>query len=68
MYLVKRGADVASDHHLLVAPLKLKLKKSWTGGAQPTPTVQHCHSERHLEARRVQGHSLQQVPGPRGTA
>uniref|UniRef100_A0AAV2J1Z3 Reverse transcriptase domain-containing protein n=1 Tax=Knipowitschia caucasica TaxID=637954 RepID=A0AAV2J1Z3_KNICA len=29
---VKRGADVASDHHLLVARLKLKLKKSWTGG------------------------------------
>ena len=29
---VKRGADVASDHHLLVTRLKLKLKKSWTGG------------------------------------
>ena len=28
---VKRGADVASDHHLLVASLKLKLKKNWTG-------------------------------------
>nr|KAG5692145.1 hypothetical protein BaRGS_020693 [Batillaria attramentaria] len=28
---VKRGADVASDHHLLVARLKLKLKKNWTG-------------------------------------
>ena len=26
---VKRGADVASDHHLLVARLKLKLKKNW---------------------------------------
>ena len=29
---VKRGADVASDHHLLVARLKLKLKRNWTGG------------------------------------
>ncbi|KAK2151468.1 hypothetical protein LSH36_362g02018 [Paralvinella palmiformis] len=26
---VKRGADVASGHHLLVARLKLKLKKNW---------------------------------------
>ena len=24
---VKRGADVASDHHLLIAKLKVKLKK-----------------------------------------
>jgi hypothetical protein len=28
---VKRGADVASDHHLVVARLKLKLKKNWMG-------------------------------------
>ncbi len=27
----RRGADVASDHHLVVARLKLKLKKTWTG-------------------------------------
>lgn len=26
---VRRGADVASDHHLVVAILKLKLKKNW---------------------------------------
>lgn len=26
---VRRGVDVASDHHLLVARLKLKLKKNW---------------------------------------
>ena len=26
---VKRGADVATDHHLLIARLKLKLKKNW---------------------------------------
>ncbi|VDP33068.1 unnamed protein product [Schistosoma curassoni] len=28
----KRGADIASDHHLLVAEMKLKLKKHWTTG------------------------------------
>ncbi|VDO85409.1 unnamed protein product [Schistosoma margrebowiei] len=28
----KRGADVASDHHLVVANLKLKVKKNWTTG------------------------------------
>ncbi|VDP30527.1 unnamed protein product [Schistosoma margrebowiei] len=28
----RRGADVASDHHLVVANLKLKLKKNWTSG------------------------------------
>ncbi|VDP56309.1 unnamed protein product [Schistosoma curassoni] len=28
----KRVADVASDHHLVVANLKLKLKKNWTTG------------------------------------
>ncbi|VDP35474.1 unnamed protein product [Schistosoma margrebowiei] len=27
---IKRGADIASDHHLLVAKMKLKLKKHWT--------------------------------------
>ncbi|VDP54878.1 unnamed protein product [Schistosoma margrebowiei] len=28
----KRGADIASDHYLLVAKMKLKLKKHWTMG------------------------------------
>ncbi|VDO48722.1 unnamed protein product [Schistosoma margrebowiei] len=28
----KRGADIASDHHLLVVKMKLKLKKHWTTG------------------------------------
>ncbi|VDP31657.1 unnamed protein product, partial [Schistosoma margrebowiei] len=27
-----RGADIASDHHLLVAKMKLELKKHWTTG------------------------------------
>ncbi|VDP81487.1 unnamed protein product [Schistosoma curassoni] len=26
----RRGADTASDHHLVVANLKLKLEKHWT--------------------------------------
>ncbi|VDP35133.1 unnamed protein product [Schistosoma margrebowiei] len=26
----KRGTDITSDHHLLVAKMKLKLKKYWT--------------------------------------
>ncbi|VDP84550.1 unnamed protein product, partial [Schistosoma mattheei] len=28
----KKGADIASDYHLVVANLKLKLKKNWTSG------------------------------------
>ncbi|VDP54468.1 unnamed protein product, partial [Schistosoma margrebowiei] len=28
----KRGADITPDHHLLVAKMKLKLKKHWTTG------------------------------------
>ncbi|VDP35932.1 unnamed protein product [Schistosoma margrebowiei] len=28
----RRGADIASDHHLVVVNLKLKLKKNWTTG------------------------------------
>ncbi|VDP52255.1 unnamed protein product [Schistosoma margrebowiei] len=28
----RRGADIASDHHLVVANLKMKLKKNWTSG------------------------------------
>ena len=28
---VKKGADVASDYHLVFAWLKLKLKKNWMG-------------------------------------
>ena len=30
---MKRDADVASDHHLVIANLKLKLKRNWTGAA-----------------------------------
>ncbi|VDP17703.1 unnamed protein product [Schistosoma margrebowiei] len=29
---IKRGADIASDHHLLVVKMKLKLRKHWTMG------------------------------------
>lgn len=27
----RRGADIASDHHLLVAKVQLKLRRNWTG-------------------------------------
>ena len=30
---MKRGADTASDHHLVIANLRLKLKQNWTGAA-----------------------------------
>ncbi|VDP53224.1 unnamed protein product [Schistosoma margrebowiei] len=30
--ITRRGADLASDHHLVVANLKLRLKKNWTTG------------------------------------
>ncbi|VDP56788.1 unnamed protein product [Schistosoma curassoni] len=32
---IRRGADITSDHHLVVANLKLKLKKNWTTGQTP---------------------------------
>ena len=34
---VKRGAHVASDHHLLIAKLKLRLKRTWTGDSCQSP-------------------------------
>lgn len=30
--LEQRGADVASDHHMVVTKLKMKLNKHWTIG------------------------------------
>ncbi|VDP54232.1 unnamed protein product [Schistosoma mattheei] len=29
---IRRGADIAPDHHLVVAKMKLKLMKHWTTG------------------------------------
>ncbi|VDP70783.1 unnamed protein product [Schistosoma mattheei] len=29
---IKKGADIAPDHHLVVAKMKLKLKNHWTPG------------------------------------
>lgn len=31
---VRRGADVASDHHVVAANMQLKLKKNWTKTTQ----------------------------------
>ena len=33
----KRGADVASDHYLLIAKLKFRLKRNWTGDSCQRP-------------------------------
>ena len=30
---MKRGADATSDHHLVIANIKLKLKRNWAGAA-----------------------------------
>ncbi|KAH3889232.1 hypothetical protein DPMN_013283 [Dreissena polymorpha] len=60
MYVsVERGADVAYDHHLRFARLKLKLKRNWTGGPAEA-SVQHWYAERHLEAK-LQYQTIQQV-------
>ncbi|VDP55756.1 unnamed protein product [Schistosoma curassoni] len=40
----RRGSDTASDHHLVVANLKLKLKKNWTNR---TTKVQYSLSSRY---------------------
>ncbi|VDO64325.1 unnamed protein product [Schistosoma margrebowiei] len=32
----RRGAEIAPDHHLVVANLKLKLKKHWKTGETPS--------------------------------
>ena len=34
---VKHGADVASDHYLLIAKLELKLKRNWAGDSCQRP-------------------------------
>ncbi|VDP30501.1 unnamed protein product [Schistosoma margrebowiei] len=38
----RRGADVASDHHLVVAKLKLKLKRNWTSGQMALQRFNTC--------------------------
>ncbi|VDO94057.1 unnamed protein product [Schistosoma margrebowiei] len=40
----RRGADIPSDHHLVVANLKLELKKNWTNS---TTKVQYSLSSRY---------------------
>ncbi|KAH9596983.1 Craniofacial development protein 2 [Schistosoma haematobium] len=50
----KRGADIASDHHLLVAKMKLKLKKHWTMGRThiEESTQLHHKLSPHMESSR----------------
>lgn len=47
---VLRGADVASDHHLVVATIKLKLKKSST----------HVDVKRTFDVGKLQDPQIQQ--------
>ena len=47
---VMRGADVASDHHLIVANIKLKLKKSST----------HVNVKRKFDVGKLQDPKIQQ--------
>ncbi|KAH3768832.1 hypothetical protein DPMN_170048 [Dreissena polymorpha] len=47
--------------HFLVALLKLRLRRIGQA-VQPTEALQHRYAERHQEATRVKGHTLQQVP------
>ncbi|KAH3860036.1 hypothetical protein DPMN_022929 [Dreissena polymorpha] len=54
-------------HHLLVARLKLKLKKNWTGGNSQrqrynTDTLKDTWKQEEFNV------TLQQVPDPRGAA
>ncbi|VDP48636.1 unnamed protein product [Schistosoma mattheei] len=42
----KKGADIASDHHLLVAKMKLKLKKHWTMGRTTAQKIQERRNKK----------------------
>ena len=71
---VKRGADVASDHHLFIANLKLKLKKNWTSDScqrQRYDTTIQVHiintAQEYHHTAKVQDCALKQVSGSRGS-
>ncbi|VDP52797.1 unnamed protein product [Schistosoma margrebowiei] len=54
----RRGADTASDHHLVIANLKLKLEKHWTTGQ----TALHRFNTAFLrQTQQIQDKSQQQV-------
>ncbi|VDP87319.1 unnamed protein product [Schistosoma mattheei] len=57
----RRGADTASDHHLVVANLGLKLKKNWTTGQT---TLQRFNTAflRDIQNKRIKDSPQQQVP------
>ena len=59
---VKRGADAASDHHLLVAVLKLKLKKNRMETAVKRKKVQCQLPEGCTDKRGIQIEAHQQIP------
>ncbi|VDP60227.1 unnamed protein product [Schistosoma curassoni] len=60
----RRWADIASHHHLVVANLKLKLKKNWTNC---TTKIQYILPSRYQQNQRIQDTSQQQVPSLTGS-
>ncbi|KAH3774967.1 hypothetical protein DPMN_176362 [Dreissena polymorpha] len=48
------------------SPIETEAEEKLYRGTQPTPTSHHCYTERHVDTRKVQGHYLRQVPGPKG--
>jgi hypothetical protein len=53
-----RGADVASDHHLVLARLKLKLKKKLEWRDQVMPEDQHHHAKGYISKQEEYSLSL----------
>lgn len=49
---VRRGADVASDQHLMVTYIKLKLKRNWTGETNIRQVLQEPLEEETIEEKR----------------
>ena len=56
---VRQGAGMASDYHLLIARLRLKLWKKLERDNKPTPGVQLLSSERYQQTEGIQHHTLQ---------
>ncbi|VDP52752.1 unnamed protein product [Schistosoma margrebowiei] len=58
----RRGADIASDHHLVVTTLKPKLKKNWTTGQsalQRFNTAFFRDTEKPIEFKRALSNRFQ---------
>ena len=64
---VKRGADAASDHHLVVSKLKLKLRRNGTG--QERRRAQYnVDFLRDVSMAERFSDTVQKIPNPTGVA